>query len=213
MLSQPDMLDISAREPRQQQHALAVGQQGVPQLQVHQELATTAPAFGGVDKKAAQSYETWGPSLEEFAGQFVQQSQLLQTRPPVVPGRSGNSFYTVVPHQVLSWYPRIVLFPRFLSDKQAEHIIQLAQPKLEPSLLGTGDKPAGGTGRSNIRTSSGVFLDRTEDPGGVLAAIEEKIAMVTFIPPSHGEDFNILRYQAGQHYHSHMDTWSVYNSG
>jgi hypothetical protein len=36
-----------------------------------------------------------------------------------------------------------VLFPRFLSNEQAEHIIQLAQPQLEPSLLGTGDKPAG----------------------------------------------------------------------
>jgi prolyl 4-hydroxylase len=71
----------------------------------------------------------------------------------------------------------------------------------------------GGDGRSSVRTSSGVFLDRTEDPAGVLAAIEEKIAAVTFIPPSHGEDFNVLRYQAGQHYHSHMDTWSMHNSG
>jgi hypothetical protein len=33
----------------------------------------------------------------------------------------------------------------------------------------------------------GVFLNRTADPSGLLAAVEDKIAAVTLIPPSHGE--------------------------
>jgi hypothetical protein len=38
-----------------------------------------------------------------------------------------------------------------------------------------------------IRTSMGVFLNRTADPSGLLAAVEDKIAAVTHILPSHGE--------------------------
>lgn len=33
----------------------------------------------------------------------------------------------------------------------------------------------------------GAFLSRYDDASGVLRAIEEKIAAVTLIPPSHGE--------------------------
>jgi hypothetical protein len=38
-----------------------------------------------------------------------------------------------------------------------------------------------------IRSSHGVFLDRTEDPQGFLGWLEERIGAVTMIPPSHGE--------------------------
>lgn len=34
----------------------------------------------------------------------------------------------------------------------------------------------------DIRTSSGTFMSRHEDPDGVLAFIEDKIAMVTMVP-------------------------------
>lgn len=75
---------------------------------------------------------------------------------------------------MLSWYPRIVYFPRFLNNSLARHIIKLAEPRLQPSRLGVGSVPLGEAG--DIRTSEGVFLDSSEDPDGVLAALEEKIA-------------------------------------
>lgn len=34
----------------------------------------------------------------------------------------------------------------------------------------------------DVRTSSGTFLSRGEDPAGVLAYIEDKIAAVTMVP-------------------------------
>jgi len=38
-----------------------------------------------------------------------------------------------------------------------------------------------------VRNSHGVFLDRGADPKGFLGWLEERIAAVTLIPPSHGE--------------------------
>lgn len=99
---QPELLERSERKTLQQQHVLsAAGQPTVLHLQTQQVSGAIAPAFGGIDEAAAaQGHATREPSLDSFAEQFVRQSQLLQTRPPIVPGNSGNNFYTVVPHQV-----------------------------------------------------------------------------------------------------------------
>lgn len=37
--------------------------------------------------------------------------------------------------QVLSWYPRILVFPNFIDKERAEHIISLVKPRLNPSGL------------------------------------------------------------------------------
>jgi hypothetical protein len=46
---------------------------------------------------------------------------------------------TFPPHppyiQVLSWYPRVILFPNFLSKAQAHHFRSLAEGKMQPSPL------------------------------------------------------------------------------
>ena len=42
---------------------------------------------------------------------------------------------------------------------------------------------------------------------GVLAWIEDKIAVLTGIPTGFGEPFNVLRYENGQHYDSHFDAF------
>ena len=93
--------------------------------------------------------------------------------------------------QVLSWYPRVILFPNYLSSQQAQYFMSLASDKLQPSELGVADVPfhpaSGRTDGRQVRNSHGVFLDRTSDPKGFLAWIEERIAAVTMIPPSHGE--------------------------
>ncbi|WIA44512.1 hypothetical protein OEZ86_007251 [Tetradesmus obliquus] len=149
----------------------------------------------------SQRLDLFGPELA--------QSALLQQRPPLQPGKSGNAQYTVAPHQVLSWYPRIVLFPAFFDKTTAAAVISMARPLLKPSKLGTAGLSEEEKANQPIRTSMGVFLNRAADPFGLLAALEDKIAAVTFFPPSHGEDFNVLRYSPGQHYHSHMDTFDA----
>lgn len=41
------------------------------------------------------------PDMTRFTQEVLQQSQLLQLRPPLTPAKSGNDFYTVIPYQVL----------------------------------------------------------------------------------------------------------------
>ncbi|KAL7002887.1 procollagen-proline 4-dioxygenase [Sarracenia purpurea var. burkii] len=55
---------------------------------------------------------------------------------------------------------------------------------------------------------SGTFLSAAEDRTGILEVIEYKIARATMIPRSHGEAFNVLRYEIGQRYVSHYDTFN-----
>ena len=40
---------------------------------------------------------------------------------------------------------------------------------------------------AQVRNSHGVFLDGGSDPTGFLSWLEERIAAVSMIPPSHGE--------------------------
>lgn len=127
---------------------------------------------------------------------------LLQERPPLQPGASGLNEYVAQPYQVLSFYPRMYLFPKFVPDELCDQLVAEASTRLAPSALALrkGDTEEG---TRNIRTSQGTFMARHDSE--VLAYIEDKIETVTGLPASHGEAFNILRYKTGQHYDSHYD--------
>ncbi|KAK7406476.1 hypothetical protein VNO78_08103 [Psophocarpus tetragonolobus] len=121
-------------------------------------------------------------------------------------GDSGDNYVTLIPFQVLSWYPRALYFPNFASADQCESIIEMARGRLMPSTLALRKGETKET-TEGIRTSYGVFISASEDETGVLDTIEEKIAKATKIPRNHGEAFNILRYQVGQKYDSHYDAF------
>ncbi|KAL2499610.1 putative prolyl 4-hydroxylase 9 [Abeliophyllum distichum] len=53
-----------------------------------------------------------------------------------------------------------------------------------------------------------MFISASEDKSGLLEQIEAKIAKATMIPRTHGEAFNVLRYEIGQRYHSHYDAFN-----
>ncbi|KAB5541260.1 hypothetical protein DKX38_014234 [Salix brachista] len=122
-------------------------------------------------------------------------------------GVTGEAFIESIPFQVLSWKPRALHFPKFATPEQCESIIKMAKSKLKPSSLalrkGETDENTKGT-----RTSSGTFVSGSEDETGTLHFIEKKIAKATMIPLSHGEAFNILRYEIGQKYDSHYDAFN-----
>ena len=61
----------------------------------------------------------------------------------------------------------------------------------------------GGSEISDIRTSSGVFLDRGEDE--VIRRIEERIAAWTLLPAGNGEGLQVLKYSKTQKYDAHWD--------
>eukprot|EP00775_Hariotina_reticulata_P011372 gene11372-11521_t len=114
--------------------------------------------------------------------------------------------------KILSWHPRILVFPNFIPKAKAQHIIDIAKGRMAPSGLAwrRGETP---DPDQQKRTSTGVFLSRLDDPDGVLSWLEEKISSVTLLPVNHGEAFNILRYELNQRYESHMDTFDPKDFG
>ncbi|XP_057420356.1 probable prolyl 4-hydroxylase 9 [Lotus japonicus] len=122
-------------------------------------------------------------------------------------GEFGDDSITSIPFQVLSWKPRALYFPNFATAEQCKSIVGVAKAGLKPSALALRE---GETEQNTkgIRTSSGVFVSSSEDKTGTLAIIEEKIARATMIPRSHGEAFNILRYEVDQRYNPHYDSFN-----
>ncbi|KAK9906518.1 hypothetical protein WJX75_003233 [Coccomyxa subellipsoidea] len=136
----------------------------------------------------------------------------IQRAPAVKGSDSGNDFYSVQPQQILSWYPRIILYPGFIDPDRCKHFVKLAKARLAPSGLAL-RTTEGPQDTENVRTSQGTFMSRKDDPAGVISWVEEKAAQVTGLPVSHGEPFNVLRYQDGQHYDSHYDIFEPESYG
>ncbi|GAU15015.1 hypothetical protein TSUD_48100 [Trifolium subterraneum] len=137
----------------------------------------------------------------------INQDSVKKEYHPIQHGNSGESFVESIPFQVLSWKPRVVYFPNFTNAEACQQIITMAKPTLEPSKLAL-PKGEDLDSTKDTRTSSGAFISASEDKSGILDMIERKIAKVTMIPRSYGEDFNILRYEVGQKYDSHYDAFN-----
>ncbi|KAM0032316.1 putative procollagen-proline 4-dioxygenase [Helianthus debilis subsp. tardiflorus] len=131
---------------------------------------------------------------------------------PLPRGDSGDDSLTTIPFQVLSWTPRAQYFPGFATAQQCESIIKMAEVRLSPSglALRKGDTTESTKG---VRTSSGMFISASEDKTGTLDLIEKKIERATMIPRIHGEMFNVLRYEIGQRYLQHYDTFNPIEYG
>jgi prolyl 4-hydroxylase len=101
----------------------------------------------------------------------------------------------------ISWEPRAFLFHNFLSEEECDHLIDLAEGRLQKSTVV--DSKTGGSVDSDVRTSSGTFLSHQEDE--VVTRIEKRLGHVTMIPEENGESLQILKYINGQKYEPHTD--------
>ncbi|CAI5932445.1 unnamed protein product [Closterium sp. NIES-64] len=99
------------------------------------------------------------------------------------------------------WAPRAFLYKQFLSDAECDHIIARATPRLERSGVVNNDD--GSSFVSDIRTSSGAFLNKGED--AVMRTVEQRISEWTFLPLQNQEALQVLRYTKGQKYEPHVD--------
>lgn len=91
-------------------------------------------------------------------------------------------------------------YENFFTDEECDHIVQMSERRLMRSgVVAT----QGGSEISDIRTSSGVFLDRGEDE--VIRRIEERIAAWTLLPAGNGEGLQVLKYSKTQKYDAHWD--------
>ncbi|KAK7273100.1 hypothetical protein RIF29_14146 [Crotalaria pallida] len=101
----------------------------------------------------------------------------------------------------LSWGPRAFLYKGFLSEEECDHLINLAKDKMEKSLVA--DNESGKSVKSEVRTSSGMFLSKAQDE--IITDIEARIATWTFFPIENGEPIQVLHYENGQKYDPHFD--------
>lgn len=101
----------------------------------------------------------------------------------------------------LSWHPRAFLYTGLLSDDECDHLINLAKDKLEKSMVA--DNDSGKSIMSEVRTSSGMFLNKHQDE--IVGRIERRIAAWTFLPEENGESIQILHYKHGEKYEPHFD--------
>ncbi|XVE83865.1 hypothetical protein DITRI_Ditri16bG0122300 [Diplodiscus trichospermus] len=65
------------------------------------------------------------------------------------------------------------------------------------------DNESGQSLESEVRTSSGMFLQKAQDE--IVAGVEARIGAWTFLPVENGEAMQILHYEHGQKYEPHYD--------
>ncbi|XP_044500400.1 prolyl 4-hydroxylase 1 isoform X1 [Mangifera indica] len=112
--------------------------------------------------------------------------------------------------EVISWSPRIILLHNFLSTEECDYLRAIARPRLYASTVV--DAKTGKGIKSNVRTSSGMFLSPEEKNYPMVQAIEKRISVFSQVPIENGELIQVLRYEKDQYYKPHHDYFAdTYN--
>ena len=112
--------------------------------------------------------------------------------------------------EVISLEPRVFYIEKFLSNFEADSIIEYARPKIDVSQVGNYD--AGGARVSSTRTSRNAWVQRTtSDVTETLfrrAADTLNLDETILHTNKNSEDMQVVYYQLKQKYDSHHD-WGV----
>ncbi|KAK0606805.1 hypothetical protein LWI29_004557 [Acer saccharum] len=74
--------------------------------------------------------------------------------------------------EVISWSPRIIVLHNFLSTEECDYLRAIARPRLHVSTVV--DAKTGKGIKSDVRTSSGMFLSPAEKRYPMIQAIEKR---------------------------------------
>ncbi|XP_058093529.1 prolyl 4-hydroxylase 1 isoform X1 [Magnolia sinica] len=105
--------------------------------------------------------------------------------------------------EIISWSPRIIVLHNFLSMEECDYLRAIARPRLQVSTVV--DVKTGKGIKSDVRTSSGMFLSSEERKYPLVKAIEKRISVFSQIPVENGELIQVLRYEKNQFYRPHHD--------
>lgn len=108
--------------------------------------------------------------------------------------------------EIVSWSPRIIVLHKFLSMEECDYLRAIARPRLQISTVV--DVKTGKGVKSDVRTSSGMFLSSEERKYPIIRAIEKRIAVFSQVPEENGELIQVLRYEKSQYYRPHHDFFS-----
>jgi prolyl 4-hydroxylase len=104
--------------------------------------------------------------------------------------------------------PALRVLDGILSDVECADLIELARPRLKRAMTVDTD---GKNQVDNRRTSEGMFFTLGELP--LVNTIEQRLASLLDMPPSHGEGLQILHYLPGQEYEPHFDWFDPQQPG
>ncbi|KAF9606080.1 hypothetical protein IFM89_023103 [Coptis chinensis] len=108
--------------------------------------------------------------------------------------------------EIVSWSPRIIVLHNFLSMEECDYLRAIAKPRLRFSTVV--DTKTGKGIKSDVRTSSGMFLTSGERKYSIIQAIEKRISVYSQIPVENGELIQVLRYEKSELYRPHHDYFS-----
>ncbi|NWI17758.1 P4HA3 hydroxylase, partial [Crypturellus soui] len=103
--------------------------------------------------------------------------------------------------ETLRLRPFVALYHDFVSDAEAEAIKALAGPRLQRSVVASGEQQQ----KAEYRISKSAWLKDTADPA--VAALERRIAAVTGLDvrAPYAEYLQVVNYGLGGHYEPHFD--------
>ena len=100
---------------------------------------------------------------------------------------------------ILSWKPRIFLYKKFLTYKECNHLIELVKNNLEELHVTTIEED---TIDNNFQKYSQAWIPKNYDV--VIIQIENRISIWTMLPPAHGEQLQVSKYEVGMNLSSTM---------
>ncbi|XP_019056296.1 PREDICTED: prolyl 4-hydroxylase 1 isoform X3 [Tarenaya hassleriana] len=92
--------------------------------------------------------------------------------------------------EIVSWSPRIIVLHNFLSMEECDYLRAIARPRLQVSTVV--DAKTGKGVKSNVRTSSGMFLSHEERKYPIIQGIEKRISVFSQVPEENGELVQVL---------------------
>jgi len=109
--------------------------------------------------------------------------------------------YTV---RILNQNPKIVYIHNFLSDKEAEYLVALAEKNKKPSTIDTKESPT--TLQTNVRSSNTAHIGKNLDD--IIKGIENRGSKFVNSDTYHLEPLQVVVYEKGQKYTPHYDFFS-----
>lgn len=112
---------------------------------------------------------------------------------------------TTADYQIGPW---VVTFDKFISDEEADRLIELGDTEGYKRSSDVGKMRFDGTFEHNVnngRTSDNAWCQHSCYNDTIAQQVIHRIAEVTKIPEENSEYLQLLRYREGQYYHTHHD--------
>nr|XP_028581668.1 prolyl 4-hydroxylase subunit alpha-3 isoform X2 [Podarcis muralis] len=157
------------------------------------------------------SYGSWNTedegsledALDHLAFSYFKPSQYQQQHLYCSYETNGTPFLRLQPlkREIVHRQPHIALYHDFVSDAEAEKIKELAAPRLQRSVVASGEKQQ----KADYRISKSAWLKDTLDPA--IVALDRRVAALTGLntQPPYAEYLQVVNYGLGGHYEPHFD--------